>query len=251
MSKLLRKFLQWIAPKAYDNGTAKCNALGKSLIAKKNVENFLDVGCCNGNFTLEFAKIIKPKKIYGIEYVDEYRKLAIKNKIKCIKQDLNEKWKLKSNFFDVILSSQNIEHMHNSRLYLEECYRCLKPKGQLIILTENLGSWVNIGALVFGWQPFSTTNINGVSLGNPLIWHSDEVKNVAFNDKYHKTGVSGVTGHVRVLAYRGLLDLMKFVCFKKINIQGTGYLPLWGKASEFMCSIDKRHSHFLIATAFK
>lgn len=248
---MIQKLLSWISPKSFNDGTAKCNALGMSLVRKRRVENFLDLGCCQGDFTLEFAKSFKPKKIYAIEYADEYIKEARKRGILCMKQDLNEKWKFKSNYFDVILSSQNIEHMHNTRLYLEECYRCLKKGGQLIVLTENLASTINIFALLFGWQPFSTTNINGVSLGNPCIWHTGEVKNIKFNQKYHEESLSGVTGHVRVMTYQGLLEMMRFVGFDKVKICSAGYLPLWGRLSELMCRIDRRHGHFLIANGFK
>ncbi len=167
--KNVRMLLKLIAPKSFDDGLTRCNNLGKKLITKKGIDRFLDVGCGDGKLTMEFAEIAKPKEIYGIEFIDEYRLEAEKKGMKCLKCDLNGKWNFDDNFFDFILSSQNIEHLHNTRLYLEECYRYLKPEGQLIILTESLASLVNIGALLFGWQPFSTTLINGWNLGNPLI----------------------------------------------------------------------------------
>ena len=119
------------------------------------------------------------------------------------------------------------------------------------MLTENLASWVNIGSLLFGWQPFSTTNINGWSLGNPLIWHKDEKRDFDFFDKYQSTGVSGTVGHVRVLAHTGLRDLIKKVGFRDVKVYSRGYLPLWGGLSDLLCWIDKRHGHFLIATGYK
>lgn len=247
----MRRLLKLIAPSTFNEGLAKSNNFGKSLVIKKVIDRFLDVGCGDGTLTMEFAEIAKPKEIFGIEFVDDFRLKAEKKGIKCLKCDLNNNWSFDSNFFDLILSSQNIEHMHNSRLYLEECYRCLKPGGQLIVLTENLSSWVNIGALVFGWQPFSTTNINGWSLGNPFIWHMDNSKDEEFLTKWQSTGVSGTVGHVRVLAFRGLKDLLKKIGFKSVKVYTRGYLPLMGKVSDFACYIDKRHGHFLIATGFK
>lgn len=247
----MRRLLKIIAPKSANDGFARCNILGKKLITRKGIDKFLDIGCGDGKLTMEFAGVAKSKEVYGIEFVDEYRQQAESRGIKCIKCDMNGKWDYNDNTFDLILSSQSIEHLHNTRLYLEECYRCLKPGGQLIVLTENLSSWINIGALVFGWQPFSTTNINAWSLGNPLIWHVDEPKNEKLIKKLQDTGVSGTVGHVRVLAFRGLKDLLEKVSFKNVKIYTRGYLPLWGKLSDCLCQIDRKHGHFLIATGFK
>ncbi|MBU1086403.1 MAG: class I SAM-dependent methyltransferase [Candidatus Omnitrophica bacterium] len=247
----MKSLLKIIAPKSFNDGLAKCNNLGKKLICKKNIEKFLDVGCGDGKLTMEFAEVAKPKEIYGIEFVDEVRWEAEKKGIKCVKSDLSSKWPFDDDSFDLILSSQSIEHLHNTRLFLEEGYRCLRPGGQLIILTENLASLINIGALLFGWQPFSTTNINGWSLGNPLIWHADEPKDKEFLEKYQDTGLSGTVGHVRVLAFKGLEDLLAKVGFSEIKVYTTGYCPFWGKISEFLCYIDKRHGQFLISTGIK
>ncbi len=247
----MRKLLKTIAPKSFNAGLKSCNELGKKLIAHRDVNRFLDVGFGDGKLTMEFAEIAKPREKYGVEFVDHLRLQAEEKGMKCAKFDLNSKWDYDNNYFDLILSSQNIEHLHNTRLYLEECYRCLRVGGQLIILTENLASWVNIGALVFGWQPFSTTNINGWSLGNPLIWHKDEAKDVEFINEMQATGISGLSGHVRVLTYCGLKDLMEQINFKDVNIYTKGYLPFRGIFSDLLCSIDKRHGHFLIASGFK
>ncbi|MBN1293559.1 MAG: class I SAM-dependent methyltransferase [Candidatus Latescibacteria bacterium] len=245
------KFLKYIAPKSFLDGLERCNSLGKKTIACSNIERFLDIGCGDGKLTMEFSGIANPNEIHGIEFVDTLRQEAEKRGIRCTGFDLNGKWDYEDNFFDLILSSQNIEHLHNTRLYLEECHRCLKPGGQLIVLTENLASWINIFALLFGWQPFSTTNINGWSIGNPLIWHADESRDEGFMDTWQKSGVSGTVGHVRVLSYTGLNDLLIKVGFKQVRLNTRGYLPLWGKLSDILCSIDKRHGHFLIASGVK
>jgi len=247
----MMKILKYIAPKAFLDGLDSCNALGLRLASERTSSSFLDVGCGDGSLTMEFAKAAGAKNVYGIEYVDSVRKEAEAKGIQCIKQDLNAAWELESDKFDFILSSQNIEHMHNSRLYLEECYRCLAPGGQLIVLTENLASWVNVGSLFFGWQPFSTTNMNGWSIGNPFIWHADEPKDEEFIAEWQATGISGATGHVRVLAYSGLEGLLQKVGFHDLRLFTTGYLPLWGALSKLLCTIDRRHGHFLIATGFK
>lgn len=247
----MRRFLKYIAPKSFNDGLAKSNILGKNLVSRSKVDRFLDLGCADGEFTIEFAKSFKPKEIYGIEIVDKYCRQAKKRGIKCVKHDLNYKWNFDSNYFDLILSSQNIEHLHNTRLYLEECYRCLKKGGQLVVLTENLASWINIGSLIFGWQPFSATLINGWSIGNPYIWHSEKPSNKTALKRYQDAGISGTASHVRILAFKGLKDVLKQVGFKDVQVYSKGYLPFWGKLSDFLCKVDKKHGHFLIGTGIK
>lgn len=247
---MFRSFLRLIAPKSFTNGLAECNKLCKKLI-RKPANKLLDLGCGDGELTLEFAKVAKAKEIYGIDFVEEFCKKARQRGINCIKGDLNKKWRFKDNLFGLILSSQNLQGIHNTRLFLEECFRCLKPRGQLLILTENLASWPDIGALLFGWQPFSMTKINGWSLGNPFIWHLDQNKDEKFLKEYQATGVSGTVGHVRILAFQGLKDLLKKVGFKEIEIYTTGYFPFWGRLSNLFCHLDRRHGHFLIASAVK
>jgi len=248
---MIRKFLKFIAPKVFVDGQERCNKLGKDLVLKRNVSRMLDVGCGNGKVTMEFAEILNPQEIHGVEFVKSYRESSSRMGIRCSKFDLNGAWPYKDDYFDFILSSQNIEHMHNTRLYLEECFRCLRPGGQIIILTENLASWINIFALLFGWQPFSLTFINGWHIGNPFIWHADEPKDEEFLDEYQRTGVSGTVGHVRVLSYICLKQVLAKTGFTNIDVSSKGYLPLAGMISDLLCWIDPRHGHFLIASAQK
>ena len=256
MKRIIRKLFKTVAPKIFNDGLERCNALGKKLVKKKETDRFLDVGCAYGDLTLEFTKLIKCKSVYGVEFIEKYQKMAIQRGIHCQRQDLNKRWNFKTDFFDLILSSQNIEHMHNTRLYLEECYRCLKPEGQVLILSENLASWINIFSLILGWEPFSLAGISGASVGNPF--HVDmgkndwlERKNSLLFNEYRQSGISGLAGHIRVLSYQGLKDLMEMTGFKQVEVYTKGYLPFWGIISDLMCFLDKRHGHFLIGTGFK
>jgi SAM-dependent methyltransferase len=248
---LLRKFLKFIAPRSFKDGQFKCNELGKKLAFKKDVKRFLDTGCNDGSLTMEFVKAMGACEVHGIEFIDDYRKKAEDGGIICSSLDLNGRWSYDDNYFDVILSSQAIEHLHNTRVYLQESFRCLRPGGQLIVLTENLASWINIWSLIFGWMPFSTTPINAWNLGNPFIWHVDEPKDDEFLKKWGHSEVSGVVGHVRVLAYAGLRDLLRKIGFSNIKLYTKGYLPFYGTISDVLCFLDRRHGHFLIASCQK
>jgi SAM-dependent methyltransferase len=247
----MRKILKYIAPKSFNDGLDRCNRLGVKLLRGGKIVSMLDAGCGDGSLTMQFANASGAERIAGIEYVDELREKAIQFGIDCRKADLNDVWPFVDGEFELIFSSQNIEHLHNTRRYLEEAYRCLRQGGKILVLTENLASWANIGSLIFGWQPFSTTNINGFSAGNPLTWHRGDPRDEEFIQEWQSTGVSGTVGHVRVLAYSGLAELLSLVGFSNIKMYTRGYLPLWGWLSDVLCSIDRRHGHFLIAMGEK
>ncbi len=236
---------------SFDEGVKDCISLGKKLITKKNVDRFLDLGCSDGKLTKEFAKTIKSKEIWGIEILPQRIRAAKSKGIKCLKADLNYKWPLESNYFDIILSSQNIEHVHNTAFYLLECYRCLKPNGQLIILTENLASFANLFALFFGWQPFSC-DIGGWLVGNPLMKQRKNAKDIEkLIKKCQRKGLTGSIGHIKVLSFQGLQDSLELVGFRDIKMFTRGYVPLYGWLSDLLCSIDKKRGYFLIASAIK
>lgn len=52
--------------------------------------------------------------------------------------DANSALPYKNNQFDLIISSETIEHLQNPHLFLSEIHRILKPKGTLILTTPNV-----------------------------------------------------------------------------------------------------------------
>ena len=145
--KMIQNIIRIVRDHSYNDGRKKSNEILKKSITLVRVENLLDTGCGDGSFSIELADCHNIKNVYGVEFVDERRRKASNRGIICKKFDLNTDWPFESDFFDIILSNQLIEHLHNTRHYLEECYRCMKPNGQIVIATENLSSIVNIGAL--------------------------------------------------------------------------------------------------------
>lgn len=53
--------------------------------------------------------------------------------------DLNNPFPFKSEEFDVIYCNQVLEHIMNLKIFIDECYRILKPKGVMYFRTDHAG----------------------------------------------------------------------------------------------------------------
>jgi len=214
------------------NNAVKNNHLNiLNLVELNKKANLLDLGCDDGTFTDIVARKIGTKYKFGVDLSIKNLKKANLKIIKVFSFDLNKKFKLKSNFFDVIHTNQVIEHLYNSDNFLSEIYRVLKPGGYAIISTENASSWCNIFASVLGWQIFSLTNFSNKkeSIGNPLALHQS-----------NKQGPQA-WNHVRIYNIKGLSDYIKIFGFKIEKVKGAGYFPF----PTFFSNFDSIHSHFI------
>ncbi|OGH06148.1 MAG: hypothetical protein A2W22_03495 [Candidatus Levybacteria bacterium RBG_16_35_11] len=200
---------------------------------------FLDCGCDDGEWTSRIIKkgVFRVKNCYGIEIVDERARLAEKKGFKVVRTDLNKSLPFKDNFFDIVHINQVIEHLFDTHKFLNEVFRVTKKGGYIVISTENLASWHNIFSLLFGYQPFSLTNISQVyfGIGNPMTPHYKEKMS---NPKSWQ--------HIRVFAYRGLIEHIGEIGFEIEKVMGAGYYPL-----NFISKYDPRHSAFLTLKARK
>lgn len=107
----------------------------KRFLPKKSA--VFDIGC-GGGALLKFMKDCG-YNIFGLEVSEEARGEAesvvgLKNIICCgdfLKLDFNE------NFFDAVLMTDVVEHLHNPHIYLEKIKKILKSRGLLVIRTPN------------------------------------------------------------------------------------------------------------------
>jgi hypothetical protein len=134
----------------------------------------LDIGCGDGENTMKYVAKIKTKNIIVEEVACEAQSMDI--------------------------------HAYIANL--------IKSHACALVATENLAIWPNILSLLFGYQPFLTTNISRYSLGNSLIWHLDEQKNTHFFEKHKDVSGEGLWVTRRVLAYKTFKDIFSLECFK-------------------------------------
>lgn len=181
----------------------------------------LDLGTGDSHFLHYLNWKICSKKLHAIDLISN-GDIGVQTFIGNIEQGIPRP----DASYDVVISSFNIEHIIDIPLYLQEIGRVMTPKGYAIILTENLASWLNIFALVCGYQPFSLTSGFGKPFGNPLCWHS-EIYDDALNAGAYEQKLWGVLGHVRVLT-------------------PLGYTELFDRAGlRVESTLGSRHSHFV------
>jgi 2-polyprenyl-3-methyl-5-hydroxy-6-metoxy-1,4-benzoquinol methylase len=139
---------------AHQRSCQRCNDWSGQRVARQQPQSLLDVGCGDGSFLFSYLK--QPPALFcGVEAAPELKHRAEARGIQVQGFDLNGTWPYADNTFDVVHSSQVIEHLHNTRLFAHEILRVLKPGGWTFITSENLASFLNTGAMMFGYTPFT------------------------------------------------------------------------------------------------
>jgi len=123
-------------------------------------KNILDIGCYDGTF----LSLIKNRNnnFYGIEASEYGVKTALKKGINIKKFFFNDvdKIPLKSEFFDLVVVGEIIEHIYDTDFFLQEIYRLLKKDGFLLISTPNIASFGRRLMLLFGINPIIENSPN-------------------------------------------------------------------------------------------
>jgi 2-polyprenyl-3-methyl-5-hydroxy-6-metoxy-1,4-benzoquinol methylase len=226
------------ASSIYESAAAEnVRGIESLLEPRENGVSLIDLGCDDGSLTVRLAQRVGAREVHGVEIVEERAQIAERRGVIVTRTDLNAPLPFEDGSFEVVCSNQVIEHLRDTDLFVSEVFRILCPRGYAVISTENLASWHNIASLIFGWQPFSLTNVSHQSgaIGNPFAIH----RSTSFEWKSWE--------HVRVFAYRGLSELFSSHGFEVDSIEGAGYFPLPARVGRS----DPRHAAFITVRACK
>lgn len=129
------------------------------------------------------------KEVYGVDL--DYEKGQVKNPERYQKASAD-------NFdfdkeFDVIFSSELIEHLSNPGLFLEKCSKHLKKDGKLILTTPNAFSFFNLFQKIFKKEPPVNTDhtmyFNRIVLEKLLVKNNFQVESFGYIDTFRGWGV--------------------------------------------------------------
>jgi SAM-dependent methyltransferase len=248
MANFLIKKLQEVVAKSRHLGVRRSDDWVGMTAVGLNPDSLIDVGCGDGSMIFRYIKKM-PRELHGVEGAPALKEKAEARGFKVTSFDLNGRWPYESNKFDVVHSSQVIEHLHNCRLFVEESFRVLKPGGTVVMATENLCSLLNCFALFMGYTPFSLMQTCGRYIGNPLGLHYNEP--ISEPLPIDHPAFAGISGHVRVLTVRQARELYAHSGFVDIEARSVSILPLPDGLSKVMESVITNRGHYLILKARK
>jgi len=192
--------------KGNQRALASIALLRKRVVPQYNLK-IVELGCGEGSILLTIARAFGAKEVYGVDINEEALKKARAKGIKVAKVDLNkEPLPFPSEFFDIVLMQEVIEHLTNPDNAIEETYRILKPKGYFLISTPNLAWWVNRLALLFGYQPYWTECSTKFNVG-----------------KFRRNVTEPLSGHLRLYTFKALQELITLHGFKIVSAKGLTY----------------------------
>ena len=210
----------------------------RQLESAPSLHDVLDLGCGDGRATKTITDGLGISSLRAVEGYAPFRDAARALGIDAVDADLEQRLPFPDGSFDAVISNQVIEHLADTDIFVAEIERVLRRGGVAVISTENMASWHNIGALVLGFQPFSSSNYSRARypLGNPIGMHADQ-------------GVSLPDGmlHRRIFTVRALRELVAAHGLQIVDLRGAGYHPL----APAIGRLEVSHSHFISVAARK
>lgn len=167
----------------------------------QNKARVLDVGCGNGSTVGEFLAL--GCQVVDIdlseEGIERARRTYPAARFECLPADDRILKNLRCEPFDVVISTEVIEHLYEPRKFVAGCYAALKPAGRFIVSTPYHGYLKNL----------SIALLNGCDQhANPLA--------------------DG--GHIKFWSKRTLSALLLEFDFCHLQFRGAGRLPLLWKS---------------------
>ena len=159
----------------------------------------LDVGCGNGFACGEFLR--RGCSVVGIDPSQQGVELARREfpsgRFEVMQADERILEELAEEPFDIVLSTEVVEHLYSPRAWARGCHRALKPGGRLVCTTPYHGYLKNLLLSILGkWD----------SHANPL-WDG---------------------GHIKLWSPKTLRLLLEEAGFEKLEFRGVGRAPyLW------------------------
>jgi ubiquinone/menaquinone biosynthesis C-methylase UbiE len=155
---------------------------------KKAGISMLDAGCGRGDLVTNFARKYREWKLTGIELDKERLDIArlVKEKMGLLNADLmpGDLTLIESiNEFDIIVSSDVLEHIENDKEVLKRLYKALKPGGTLLLTFPSIPQRKHLKLVE--WREkrtgFKNTDYGHVRDGYSIAGVSEILESIGFN----------------------------------------------------------------------
>ncbi len=187
------------------------------ILRGKRAKRLLDIGCGDGRITLRIAETVNVAEVHGVDVAPEAIQLAQSRGIRVAQVNLDQEGlPYPSDFFDLVLAMEVLEHIFDPGSLLDEAHRVLVPGGHLILTTPNLGSWYNRLALLLGFQPWLTS----------ATLYSPDVGKLNMGRFLKKIGMIG-GDHLRVITLKALRDAARVHGFVPVKLYGVSPTQLF------------------------
>ncbi|MFC1589022.1 class I SAM-dependent methyltransferase [Pseudomonadota bacterium] len=180
-----------------------------AFIKKEMPKRILDLGCGNGNLCNTISKEFNAH-VAGIDYDPNGIALAKKSFTSIpfynygVQDNPDHLMKDEKDFFDVVISTEVIEHLYSPQLLPQYAHKVLKPGGKLFITTPYHGYLKNLAlSLLDHWDTHHTP-----------LWEG---------------------GHIKFWSYKTLSELLEKNGFKVIKHSGIGRAPYFWKSMVIIC----------------
>lgn len=185
---------------------APCHMLEKILPAIKRMvgplpagSRILDIGCGNGSLAARF--LAAGMHVVGVDLSESGIALARAKhptgRFEVLSAESNLLQALDVEPFDVVISTEVIEHLYAPRAFMRAAFDALRPGGHFVLTTPYHGYAKNLALSIAGKWDYHA---------NPL-WDG---------------------GHIKLFSRRTLRELLDETGFRNIRFAGVGRLPyLW------------------------
>jgi 2-polyprenyl-3-methyl-5-hydroxy-6-metoxy-1,4-benzoquinol methylase len=171
-----------------------------SVLALKRGRRLLDVGCGTG--LLSLAAHSKFDEIHGIDLAEEAVAIATKNGMIAHRLDLNvESLPYPESFFDAITVLAVLPYVYDPRHVLSECYRVLRPSGQLLVAAANMRTVAKLFRLCFlGTFPSTSKGARAGYDGGAMHYFCSRDLNILLSDAgFHLVRATGLYYRPKIL----------------------------------------------------
>jgi len=198
----------------------------------------LDIGCGNGDFTIQLAQKLGTQNVHGFDSSPSFVEEARKKGLQAICHDFGKTFPYRDSSFDVVCASQVFELTINTDLFIREIHRILRPDGYLLVSTPNLASLHNIVLLATGRLP-------------PMVKVSYETSTGSVPRLFAGESPPPSTVRARMFTPSVLRGLLGFHGFEIQVIRGCGYYPFPHLIQTWLSRIDMTHAVQMAAKAVK